>query len=122
MKASSAKKQINHSSKEEIIKALSDDNELEGFSKYILIIEHKKVSQTLGLIKGELLQNNKIILRGKMTEFPETFPDSFNWESLTVGESYYEGFSLDYQGETISQLLIQGFKNSIKEGKIPFIH
>jgi hypothetical protein len=121
MKVSSGNRQINHSSKEEIIKALSADSELEGFSKFILILEHKKVSGTIGLITGELLQNNKIILRGKMTEFPESLPDSFNWDVLAIGESYFEGFSLDYQGEKISQLIIQGIKNSIKEGKIPFI-
>ena len=117
-----SKKIKKHASKEEILEALSDNKKLEGFGKLILLIEHKKISNTIGLITAELLQNNKIVLIGKTTVFPESLPDSFDWGKLAIGESCFDGFSLDYKGEKLSQLIIQGFKNSIKNGKIPFIH
>lgn len=119
-KTSSKKKKSRYPSKKEIISALLDDQELEGFGKYILIIEHRKVNKDIGIIKGELIQNDKIILRGKMTEFPQRGPDSFDWDILDVDESFFDGFSLDYKGESISQMIIQGVKKSIKEGKIPY--
>ncbi len=114
-------KKPRYPSKDEILKALLDDKKLVDFEKLILIVEHKKTSKNIGIIKGELLQNDKVIFRGKMTEFPETTPDSFDWDELNIGESYYQGFSLDYKGEKISELFIQGLKNSIKKGKIPFV-
>jgi len=108
------------STKEEVIRALTEKSDPKGFKKYILLLEHRKISSNLGLVKGELLHNNKIVLTGKMTQFPETQPESFNWEKLKIGESYFEGYSLDYKGETISQLIIQGLKRSVKEGRFPF--
>jgi hypothetical protein len=115
------KEKNKHASKEEILNALTDDEKLAGYGKLILIIEHKKISDTIGLIQGELLKNDAVILKGKMTEYPETTQDSFDWDVLDIGESYFEGFSLDYKGEKISDLIIQGIKSSIKAGKIPFI-
>ena len=75
----------------------------------------------LGIVKGEVLQNKKIVLKGGMTCIPEKTEESFNWDVLKVGQSYFEGYSLNYKGETIGSLIKQGVKKSIKEGKIPFM-
>ena len=108
--------------KEEVMQALlEEDEKVKGFNKYILIIEYRKISEKLGIIRGELIQDDKIIFKGKMTQLPETQVDSFDWDMLEIGESYFEGYSLDYKGETISQLMKQGFKKSLKEGRLPFI-
>ncbi|MCX6776084.1 MAG: hypothetical protein NT130_04530 [Candidatus Micrarchaeota archaeon] len=107
--------------KEEVIKALLDDKELKGFKKYMLVLEYKKISEGLGLIKAELIHNNKAVLRGKMTEFPETTSESFEWDKLRAGQSYFVGFSLDYTEETFVQGVINGIKKSMKEGRIPFL-
>lgn len=120
VRKNSSKKTSKYPTKDEILQSLVDDKELEGFEKYILIIEHKKLSDTIGIIQGELIQNDKVILRGKMTELPESLPDSFDWDILDVGKSFFNGFSLDYQGESISHMIVQGVKKSIKEGKIPY--
>ena len=107
--------------KEEVMQALSEDETLKGFEKYALVVEFKKMSKKIGVIKGELFQNDEILLKGKMIEFPETQPESFDWNILKVGESYFLGYSLDYKGETLAQLIKQGLKKSIKEGRFPFL-
>lgn len=118
---SAKKKKPNYPSKDEIIKALREGQELKGFENYILIIEHKKINENVGIVKGELLQNDEVILGGKMTVFPETLSNAFDWEKLNIGESIFNGFYLDYKGETLSEILLEGIKNSLREGKFPFI-
>lgn len=56
-----------------------------------------------------------------MTQFPQSRSDSFNWDSLNVGESHFEGYSLDYKEESLSQIISQSFKTALKEGRIPFL-
>ena len=105
-----------HPTRKEIIDALKEEQKLEGFENYILIIEKKKVSNNIGLWGGELLQNDKVLARGKAT-MPQTSPD---WDELEVGESIFQGFCLDLKGEKLSDVMIEGIKNRLKEGRIPF--
>lgn len=110
-------------SKQEVIGTLlKEDPAPKKFEKLMVIVEHKKISKVLGIVKAEVLQNQKIILKGSMTCIPETFEDSFNWNILKDGQSYFEGYSIDYKGETVGSIIKQGLKKSIKEGKIPFLH
>jgi len=105
-------------SREEIINALLDDEKIKDFENYILILERKKVSNNIGIFKGELIQNDQVILRGKLT----VYPGSPDWEMIEVGESIFNGLCLDYKGEKLSELFIEGFKNSLRDGKLPFLH
>lgn len=115
------KQKLRFPTKEKVLQALAEGGNLNGFEKYALIIEYKKISGTIGVVTGELLQNNKILLRGKLVVFPETQPDSFDWGLLKAGENYFQGYSLDYKGETLIQLIKQGLKKSIKNGRFPFL-
>lgn len=112
---------IKYPSKEEIINALFDDEKLKDFEQFILILERKKVSENIGIIKGELIQNDDIVLRGKIAINPNSATDNFNWNDLEIGKSNFIGFSLDYKGETLYELFVEGLKNSIRDGKLPFI-
>ena len=107
---------IRHPARKEIIDALKEEQNLKGFNSYILILEKKKVSNNIGLFGGELLQNDKIIARGKVT-IPTNTPD---WNELEVGESSFQGFCLDLKGESLSEVIIEGIKNRFKDGKLPF--
>lgn len=110
-------------SKQEIIDIiLAEDASPKKFKKLIVVVEHKKINPLLGIAKAELLQDGKVVLKGSMTCLPETFEDSFDWNILTDGQSYFEGYSIDYQGETVGSMIKQGLKKSIKEGKIPFFN
>ena len=109
-------------SKQEIVDTLlMEDPKPKKFIKLIILIEHKKISKVLGIVKGEVLQNKKVIIKGSMTCIPENGDDSFNWSILKTGQSYFEGYSIDYKGETIGSMIKQGLKKALKEGKIPFI-
>ena len=84
-------------------------------------MEYKKISNNLGVIKGELIQNKKMILNGSMTCFSDKSEEGFDWDILKNGESYVQGYNVDLQEEKIGSMIKQGFKKGIKEGKIPFI-
>lgn len=108
-------------SKEEIIKILLKENtNQKNMEKLMLIIEHKKINNSVGIIKAELLKDKKIVLKGSMTCIPKKSADSFNWDILNNDESFFDGFSVDYGAETIGSMIKEGLKKSIKEGKIPF--
>lgn len=106
--------------REEVVKVVQDKLE-KGYGRYILIVEYHKVSNKLGVIKGELIQNSNVIFKGKMTQFPAVQEEGFNWNILKKGDSYFEAYSLDYKGQNIIGLITEGLKKSIGEGKIPFI-
>ena len=117
------KKKNNFPSKKEIIKTLlKEEQKADKFEKIILIIEHQKINSQLGMINGEFFQNGKIVLKGSMTcMLRKAEEDSFDWNILKVGESYFDGFSLDYKRGTIGSLIKEGIKKGIREGKIPFL-
>ena len=106
----------------EIIDTLKDDETLNGFNEFIMILEFNRKSKNIGLIKGELRQGDEIIIRGKLTVFPQIMPNNSMWTDLEVGKSVYYGFSLEFQEENLFDLFSEGFKTSIREGKIPFLH
>ncbi len=106
--------------REEVLKAVQGSLQ-KGHGRYVLLIEHQKISNRLGVVKGELFQNGKMILSGKMTQLPEPEEEGFNWDILKNGESYFEAFSLDYKGKSVSDLVKEGLKKSIGEGKLPFL-
>ena len=107
--------------KQEIINTLLNEHpNQKGMDKLMLIVEHKKISNNLGIIKGELLSNGKIVARGSMTCLPKKSEESFDWSRLKNDESFFDGFSLDFPRETFGKMFIEGLKKSIKEGKIPF--
>lgn len=109
-------------SKQEVMDTLAkEEPEIKGYGKATLIIEHKKVSKEFGVIKAELYQKDKLIARGAMTCVPETTEDSFYWDLLKVGESRFDGYSLDYQRETVGSIVREGIKKALKEGRIPYI-
>lgn len=105
-----------HPTRKEIMDALKEEQKLKGFENYILIIEKKKVSNDIGLWGGELLQNDEVLARGKVT-MPPNSPD---WDELEIGESIFQGFCLDLKEEKLSEVIIEGIKNRLKNGKIPF--
>jgi len=108
--------------KNDVIKALKhDEKSNKDLQKLTLIVEYHKISRKVGLVTAEVIQNNKEILRGKIACFPEKEPEGFDWTRLKIGESTFTGYSLDYKGDTIMSMLTEGFKKSIKGGKIPFI-
>jgi len=108
-------------SRKEVIDALKDDCKIEGFEDIIAIIEMNRKSENIALLKGELIQNGEVILRGKIASTPSALPEE-NWNEIEIGESLYYGISLEYRGETLIDMFKEGVNKCIKEGRLPFIH
>jgi len=115
-----AHKKVVYPSKDEIIDALKEEEVPKGFEQFLVLLEFNKKSDKLCLIKGELLQNEDVVLRGKLTVIPEMTSNPTQWDKMEVGESKIFGFSLEYRGETLFDIFSEGFKESIRKGKIPF--
>ena len=107
--------------KEDVKDALLSDKPSKEFKRYVLIVEYRKISTRLGLISAELILNNSVILRGKIAHAPETNQDFFRWDKLRIGETQFEGYLLDTKEEPLIRLIQQGFKKSIRDGRLPFI-
>ncbi len=107
--------------REEVLRGLNSGDEPKSFKRYTLLVEYRKISGKLGLISAELFQNNALLAQGKMTQYPQTRLDSFNWDGLRVNENYIEGYALNYQEESFIQIVKQGLRASIKHGRIPFL-
>mgnify|MGYP001606170824 CR=1 FL=1 len=113
--------QNNYPSKKEIIDVLlKEDPKQKNMEKLLLVVEHKKINERLGFVKGEIMKDGKVVLKGRMTAMPKKSNDSFDWGILNNGESFFDGFSVDYGKETIGSMIKEGFKKAIKEGKLPF--
>ena len=113
-------KKMSYPTKEEIIEVLKEEEVPKGFEQFLVLLEFNKKGENLCLIKGELLQNEDVVLRGKLTVIPEITSTPTQWDKMKVGESKIFGFSLEYQGETLFDIFSEGFKESIRNGKIPF--
>lgn len=117
------KKQFRHPTKADVLTALKTKSKPGNFESYTLIIEHKKISQKIGLVVVELLSGEDLVAIGKATVYPRGVSDldSFNWENLRVDESEFTSFALDAKKQPISQMLIGAVKKSISEGRLPFL-
>lgn len=116
--------------KEEIIAILKAENPPivsdKKYSQLFVILEFKKVSTSIGIIKGELYNNDEITYRGsflmplsnELSNGDGEENKSSVWKSLELGHSTFYGFSLDARELSITEKLGQMVSRSIEEGKI----
>jgi len=111
-------------SKEAIIQILRDENPpVDGdlyFNQLFLIVEFKKVSEIIGIIKGELYNNDKLDFRGSLI-IPLSQNDDNqqkNWNTIEIGKSVFYGLSFDSRELCITEKIKEFFNRSISEGKI----
>ena len=87
----------------------------------MLILEHKLISEAIGIIKAELVEDGKVIVKGSMARLLEPLEENSKFDMLKKGESYFEVYSLDYKGQDMFSSIKEGFNKSLREGKIPFL-
>ena len=115
---------IPHPSKEEIIQILREENPpVDGedrFNQLFLIIEFKKINARIGIIKGELYNNDQLDYRGSLL-IPLS-QDNVNqknqWDSIEIGKSVYYGLSFDARELCLTEKIGEFFNRSIEEGRI----
>lgn len=103
--------------KEEILKILKEENPKLGkdYTQYILIIEYKKLNESLGIVKGELYKNDTTEYRASLL-MPN--PKGATWEDIGIGKSKFYGLTFDTREESIAELIGGFFRRSLKEGKL----
>jgi len=120
--SSKSEKKACYPTKDEIINALKEEKVEKGFHQFLVILEINKKCENLCLIKGELLKNNDVVLKGKLAVLPEMSPIEVDWDIMEVGESQILGFTIEHKEETLFDIIREGIKNCLRKGKIPYFH
>jgi hypothetical protein len=97
-----------------------------GFGQWVLIIEHRRISEDLGLLRVEAQLNGKLEWSGSISvNLPEQKkfgPDGkeiqSDWETLAVGQSRYNVLTFEMRGKSITELAKGFIKRSLEDGKI----
>jgi hypothetical protein len=100
--------------------------------RYIFVIEHIRVSKTLGFIKFEVFGNEKTLFRFKIQQnlhgrhgTPQLFgdkpADNFDWRWLKVGKKEYLVGLVDVASESLWEKIKKGIVVSLEQGRIPYI-
>lgn len=122
---------IPHPSKEDIIQILREENPpVDGedkFNQFFLIVEFKKINARIGIIKGELYNNDQLDYRGSL--LVPLSHDNANqkdqWNLIEIGKSVYYGLSFDARELCLTEKIGEFVSRSIQDGKIqdfiPFI-
>jgi len=111
--------------KKELIKILKKEQEtFKNYAGMIIMVEQKRVSEEMGILKFEYYEGNKIEYTGGITVSlgkPVESPPSKNtspWDKLKPGQSDYIGFYLQARGKSFAEKIGQFIKRSIEESKL----
>ncbi len=106
--------------KRELIKILKKEQEQsKQFAGAIIIVESKKISDELGILKGEIYIQDKLEYSGGMTVpiEKENGKNAAGWEKMKVGESEYHGIFLQARGKSFLEKVAGFVKRSLEESK-----
>jgi hypothetical protein len=100
--------------------------------RYLFVIEHSRVSKTLGFVKFEVFGSEKTLFRFKIQQnlhgkratpqlLGDTPADDFNWRLLKVGKKEYLVGLVDVAPEDLWGKIKKGILLSLEQGRIPYI-
>jgi len=99
--------------------------------RFLFVIEHSRVSQTLGFVKFEAFSSEKMLFRFKIQQnlqgghstprLSDTPADDFNWRKLKVGKKVYLVGLMDAASEGLWEKIKKPIIFSLKQGRIPYI-
>ena len=115
---------VSYPTKEEIMQILKEENppfdEINHYSQLFLIIEFKKINESIGIIKGELYGNEQLEYRGSILIplFKTEVNQQSNWNSIEIGKSIFYGISFDARELGLIEKVSDFIGRSFEEGKI----
>jgi len=124
------KKPLKSHSKDEIIKILREENppikSKEKYNPLMLILELKKISSSIGIIKGEYYDGDNLEYRGSLLiplgQPNQSKPTEF--DNIEIGKNKFYGFTLDSRekklGEKVGDFFRRSFEDSTIQDFIPF--
>lgn len=116
--------EASYPTKEEIMQILKEENppidEINHYNQLFLIVEFKKITESIGLIKGELYGNEQLEYRGSilLPLFKTEANQKSNWNSIEVGKSIFYGMSLDTRELGLTEKVGDFIGRSLEEGKV----
>jgi len=114
-------------SKKKLLSAIRKETKPpKGFGQWVVIIEHRRISENIGLLLGEAQLDGKLQWSGSISvNLPEQKkfgPDDKEiqgeWETLNPGQSRFNVLTLEMRGKSIAELIKGFLKRSFEEGKI----
>lgn len=97
-----------------------------GFGQWVIILEHRRLSDTVGLFRVEAHNDKKLEWSGAISvNLPE--PKKFgpdgkevvsDWEKLASGQSSFNVFTLEMRGKSVVEMAKGWIKRSLEDGKI----
>jgi hypothetical protein len=115
---------VSYPTKNDIMQILKEENppvdESKRYNQLFLIIEFKKISEKIGIIKGELYGNGQLEYRGSiLIPLLRVVVDQQSiWNSIEAGKSIFYGISFDTRELGLTEKVSDFFGRSIEEGKI----
>ena len=104
-----------------------------GFGQWVLIVERRRLSENLGLLRVEAELDGNPEWSGSMSaalpEAKKFAPDGKelpgDWDNIAPGESGFHIFTLELRGKTLIESVKGWIKRSFEDGKIqdfiPFV-
>ena len=98
-----------------------------GFNQWVVILEAKKLSLELGLLRAEAYSDKRLEWSGSLSVSlpqPKNFapdgrelPQTPDWDKLAVGQSSYTTLTTEMRGKTFFEGVKDFAKRSLGEGK-----
>jgi len=97
-----------------------------GFGQWVLVLERRRLSDKLGLLRVEAELDGKAEWSGSISvglpEAKKFGPDGTvipgEWENIAIGESGFNVFTLELRGKSLIESAKGWLKRSFDEGKI----
>lgn len=120
--------------KKQLLKAIRKETKPpKGFAQWVLVLERRRLSENLGLLRVEAELNGKPEWSGaasvSLPEAKKFGPDgnelSGDWGNIAVGQSGFNIFTLELRGKSLIESVKGWVKRSFEDGKIqdffPFV-
>ncbi len=118
-----------HQSKNQLLRTIRKETKPpNGFGQWIFILECRRLSDSVGLLRLEAHNDKKLEWSGALSvnlPEPKRFsPDgkelvsSVNWDKLTPGQSSFNVLTVETRGKSVLEVAKGFFKRSFESGKL----
>jgi len=127
-------KAVAKQTKKQLLKVIRKETKPpKGFGQWVIVLERRRLSENLGLLRLEAELDGKAEWSGSMSvALPEPkkhAPDGSelpgDWDNIAPGESGFHIFTLELRGKTLIESAKSWIKRSFEDGKIqdflPFV-
>lgn len=113
-------------SKKRLLRAIRKETKPpSGFGQWILVLEHRRISDDIGLLLAEAQLDGKIEWSGSISiNLPEQkkYQDGAEipseWDAISSGQSRYNVLTFEMRGKSVIEMVKGFIKRSFEEGRL----